>query len=61
MLLDDKWLHMDLTWDDPTTANGRSVLIHDFFLITTEELENISIKLKNNQHNFNKEIYIEAK
>ena len=59
--LDEKWQHIDLTWDDPTTSNGKPILIHDFFLIDTSELERISNKLKNNQHVFDKNIYIEAK
>lgn len=58
--VDDEWLHIDLTWDDPTTSNGRSILIHDFFLIDTEKLESISTKIKNNQHVFDKTVYIEA-
>lgn len=61
LYLDEKWQHIDLTWDDPTTSNGKPILIHDFFLIDTSELERISNKLKNNQHVFNKNIYIEAK
>lgn len=59
--MDEKWQHIDLTWDDPTTSNGKPILIHDFFLIDTSELERISNKLKNNQHVFDKNIYIEAK
>ena len=61
LYLDEKWQHIDLTWDDPTTSNGKPILIHDFFLIDTSELERISNKLKNNQHVFDKNIYIEAK
>lgn len=59
-LVDNEWLHIDLTWDDPTTSSGKDVLIHDFFLIDTEKLESISKKLKNEQHEFDKNIYIEA-
>lgn len=61
VLLEDEWLHIDLTWDDPTTSDGKPILIHDFFLIKTDELEKISKKIKNEQHEFNKDIYIEAK
>lgn len=46
LYLDEKWQHIDLTWDDPTTSNGKPILIHDFFLIDTSELERISNKLK---------------
>lgn len=60
VFLDNEWKHIDLTWDDPITSNGKPVLIHDFFLIDTKELEKISEKLKNEQHQFDKNIYIEA-
>lgn len=58
--IDGVWYHLDLTWDDPSTSNGKQVLLHDFFLISTDELEKISLKIKNNQHSFDKTIYIEA-
>ncbi len=35
---DGGWYHVDPTWDDPITQNGTDKLIHDYFLITTEEL-----------------------
>ncbi len=60
IFINNKWLHIDLTWDDPTTSDGSEILIHDFFLIDTNELEKISNKLGNNQHEFNKNIYTEA-
>jgi transglutaminase/protease-like cytokinesis protein 3 len=34
----DKWYHLDATWDDPVTHNGSDILTHTYFLITTEEL-----------------------
>lgn len=56
VLIDNKWYHIDLTWDDPLTVDGSDVLIYDFFLITTEELE----KKATDKHNFNKEYYLET-
>ena len=53
--VDGKWYHLDLTWDDPVTNNNRELLIHDYFLISTEKL----FSLKNN-HNFEQNIFIEA-
>ncbi len=53
--LNNNWYHLDLTWDDPVTNTNEDLLIHDYFLITTEEL----FKLKNN-HQFNEEVFIEA-
>ena len=56
--VNDKWLHLDLTWDDPVVLEDtdKNILDYDYFLITTEELE----ALKTNQHIFNKEVYVEA-
>lgn len=55
--LDGQWLHLDLTWDDPVTTDGSSILLHKFFLISTDELH----KLDAAGHNFNEEYYIETK
>ena len=51
--LDNKWYHLDLTWDDPVTNTGENVLIHDYFLITTEELE----RLDKTEHTYDKTVY----
>lgn len=51
--LNNNWYHLDLTWDDPVTSTGENILIYDFFLITTEELE----KLDMNQHKYDKTVY----
>ncbi len=37
--IDDNWLHLDTTWDDPVTTTGEQIVSHDYFLITTEELK----------------------
>ena len=55
--LNGTWLHLDLTWDDPVASDGNQYLLHNFFLIKTDEL----LKLDSVEHNFDKEIYIEAK
>ena len=54
--IDDKWYHIDLTWDDPVLSNGENIVMHNFFLITNEELET----LNTGQHNYPKDIYMEA-
>lgn len=54
--LDDKWYHLDATWDDPVSSDKKQYLIHNFFLITTNEL----LSLDNVEHNYNKQIYLEA-
>ena len=53
--LDGKWLHLDLTWDDPVTTDGSNILLHKFFLISTDELH----KLDATGHNFNIKYYPE--
>ncbi len=60
--LDDEWLHLDLTWDDPTDENNKDYLFHTYFLITTEKLHaadegDIIIE----EHHFNTAIYNELK
>ena len=55
--LDNNWYHIDLTWDDPVTDDGSHLILDNFLLITTEQLENYHT----GYHNYNKSIYIEAK
>lgn len=55
--IDDLWLHLDSTWDDPVTSDGSDMLMYDYFLIDTNSLLEKDIT----QHNFDKEVYIEAK
>ena len=55
--IDNKWVHMDLTWDDPVVPNNpdKNILQHDYFLKTTVEFEKLNTE--ENKHNFNKEFY----
>ena len=55
--LDGVWYHLDATWDDPVASDGNQYLIHNFFMISTEQL----LKLDRLEHNFDKETYLEAK
>lgn len=56
--IDNKWLHLDLTWDDPVINNGEiSTIDHTYFLIDTNKLLNI----EKTEHNFDENIFIEAK
>ena len=52
--LDEKWYHLDLTWDDP--ISDMNINRDTYFLITTDTLE----KLADGTHNFDKTIYKEA-
>lgn len=51
--IDDKWLHLDLTWDDPVSSDGKNILDDSYFLITDQELK----QLEKEEHNYNSEIY----
>ncbi len=55
--LDGKWLHLDLTWDDPVNNLNQDLLTHEYFLKTTEEFDKISETKEENKHDFNKELY----
>ncbi len=58
--IDNSWLHLDATWDDPVTTDGNNVLLHDFFLITTDQLFEKESSLQKNNHQFNSNLYLEA-
>ena len=54
--VDGKWLHLDLTWDDPITSNGKDKLLKVFLLINNKQLKELKVK----KHDYNKNIYVEA-
>lgn len=37
--LDDKWYHVDVTWDDPITTSGEQVLEYDYFLLSDSQIK----------------------
>jgi transglutaminase/protease-like cytokinesis protein 3 len=53
--LDNKWYHLDLTWDDPVTNTGKNILIYDFFLISNNEL----LRKEAAQHSYDTTVYSE--
>lgn len=55
--INNTWKHLDLTWDDPVTNTGKNILQYDYYLIDTKTLEN----KKDNEHIYNKNLYLEAK
>ena len=61
--IDDKWVHLDLTWDDPVSSDGTDYLQHKYFLITTDQLEEIdtSGEVQVTEHEFKPNIYPELK
>lgn len=54
--INNNWYHLDLTWDDPVTTDGKDILEYDYFLITNEELKT----METDQHLFDATIYSEA-
>lgn len=58
--IDGKWLHLDLTWDDPVSSDGKDYLYHKYFLVNNAELiESDSGNVSLEEHNFKKHIYLE--
>lgn len=55
--VEGKWLHLDLTWDDPITSDDSSILKEDYFLIDTNTL----MSKEDGEHNFDSSIYKETK
>ncbi len=60
LLFDGNWVHIDATWDDPVTTNGENVLLHDFFMVNSDELFSKDNALEKNNHNYDSSLYIEA-
>lgn len=57
LYFNDKWIHLDLTWDDPVSKNREQYLLYNYYLITTQELE----KLSTVEHYYDKSIYQEIR
>jgi len=55
--LNGTWYHLDATWDDPVSDDNKDYLLHNFFLISTNEL----YKLDTIEHNFDSNVFAEAK
>jgi len=59
----DKWYHIDLTWDDPVTNTGEDILLHDYYMIDNNklnELINNDTNIDNkDKHTFDTTIYSE--
>ncbi len=54
--INNTWLHLDATWDDPITSSGQQVLRTTYYLITTARLH----ELDTSSHEFNTQYYLEA-
>ncbi len=53
----DKWLHLDLTWDDPATKNNTNYLLYTYYLIDNITLDTVMTK----EHTYDKTVYQELK
>lgn len=53
LLINNKWYHVDLTWDDPITNTGDNIIQYDYFMLTTDELK----RQDNEEHNYNTDIF----
>lgn len=54
--IENKWQHLDLTWDDPYSAEGENLSNHSFFLINYQQLKEWNAP----EHIFDQNIYQEA-
>ncbi len=57
--IDNNWYHLDLTWDDPISTSGRDILLHDYFLISDNDLTKLDMKATKREHIYNRDIYLE--
>ena len=57
VFLDDKWVHLDLTWDDPVSNYG-PILDYDYFLVDNDGLVTDDEEIKE-YHVFDPLIYLE--
>lgn len=53
----NRWVHLDLTWDDPVANDGNNYLEYHYFLIDTHKL----LSIETTEHTFNQSRYPELK
>ena len=55
-----KWLHIDLTWDDPVSSDNKDYLFHTYFLVSTDAMKEADKgETVIEEHNFNSLYYLE--
>ena len=58
--INNEWLHLDLTWDDPVSTDGKDYLQHKYFLINSSQLEEADKgEVVVTEHKFKDNIYLE--
>ena len=55
--VNNKWLHLDVTWDDPVVIGGGEMLRYDYYLITNDDLSKLD---GTNNHTYNSDYYLET-
>ncbi len=55
--LNDKWYHIDLTWDDPVSKDGKDYLLHEYFMVDNNTLKSINAGYED--HLFDSTVYLE--
>ena len=58
--IDGAWKHIDATWDDPVSSDGKDILLHDFFMVDTKTLKEKEQEYEKANHNFDTTIFKEA-
>lgn len=57
--VNNEWLHLDLTWDDPVSSDNKDYLYHKYFLINSEKLRTADSNITSKEHEFDTSIYRE--
>ena len=55
--INNNWLHLDLTWDDPVLSDNSDKLQFIFFLINDNRLKKLNVDM----HDYDSRVYSEAK
>lgn len=55
--LNNEWLHLDLTWDDPISPSGKDILDHSYFIIDNDTLMKLDEDIED--HIFDSNVYLE--
>lgn len=56
---EDKWYHVDLTWDDPVSGDGKDYLFYTYFMVDTDKMYEEDKELTD--HIFDKSVFLEFK
>ncbi len=56
LFYDNKWINLDMTWDDPITSDNSDILLHEYFMISSSDL----LALDAEEHKADYQIYAEA-